>query len=178
MSPTICRPFCRKFSLGSAKPPCKSRRLCLIQRHPTKTRSINRLYFPSARGRKWESNCGRQFSFGHVRGYNSHPLCRVSESWADEPPFDEPDHFRTHWSPLSWSTPFSRLCLSCLSKVHGYDPVTRQAALQSAATNKLLMRRYAIVEKARDADVFGILVGTLGVGSPPLPLPVHRCLDD
>ena len=26
------------------------------------------------------------------------------------------------------------------------------------------MRRYAIVQKARDADVFGILVGTLGVG--------------
>jgi diphthamide biosynthesis protein 2 len=26
------------------------------------------------------------------------------------------------------------------------------------------MRRYATVQKARDADVFGILVGTLGVG--------------
>lgn len=26
------------------------------------------------------------------------------------------------------------------------------------------MRRYAAVQKARDADVFGILVGTLGVG--------------
>lgn len=26
------------------------------------------------------------------------------------------------------------------------------------------MRRYAVVQKARDADVFGILVGTLGVG--------------
>ena len=25
------------------------------------------------------------------------------------------------------------------------------------------MRRYAVVQKARDADVFGILVGTLGV---------------
>lgn len=29
----------------------------------------------------------------------------------------------------------------------------------------MLMRRYAIVQKARDADVFGILVGTLGVGA-------------
>lgn len=28
------------------------------------------------------------------------------------------------------------------------------------------MRRYAIVEKAKDADVIGILVGTLGVGAP------------
>lgn len=26
------------------------------------------------------------------------------------------------------------------------------------------MRRYAVVQRARDADVFGILVGTLGVG--------------
>lgn len=33
------------------------------------------------------------------------------------------------------------------------------------------MRRYAVVQKSRDADVFGILVGTLGVGmslSPPI----------
>jgi len=56
--------------------------------------------------------------------------------------------------------------------VHRYDPVTREACLQSAETNKLLMRRYAIVQKARDADVFGILVGTLGVGSY-LPLIAH-----
>ena len=58
--------------------------------------------------------------------------------------------------------------LLCYFKVHGYDPVTREATLQSTETNKLLMRRYAIVQKARDADVFGILVGTLGVGSPPI----------
>ncbi|KAH9017780.1 diphthamide biosynthesis protein, partial [Lactarius deliciosus] len=49
--------------------------------------------------------------------------------------------------------------------VYGYDPATRQTTLQSVQTNKLLMRRYAIVQKARDADVFGILVGTLGVAS-------------
>ena len=30
--------------------------------------------------------------------------------------------------------------------------------------NRMLMRRYAAIQKARDADVFGILVGTLGVG--------------
>jgi len=51
------------------------------------------------------------------------------------------------------------------SEVHGYDPVTRQARIESHITNKLLMRRYAVVQKARDADVFGILVGTLGVAS-------------
>ena len=32
------------------------------------------------------------------------------------------------------------------------------------------MRRYAAVQKARDADVFGILVGTLGVGEPSFVL--------
>lgn len=34
------------------------------------------------------------------------------------------------------------------------------------------MRRYAVVQKARDADVFGILIGTLGVASY-LPLIAH-----
>jgi diphthamide biosynthesis protein 2 len=37
--------------------------------------------------------------------------------------------------------------------------------LESGRTNKLLMRRYAAVQKARNSDVFGILVGTLGVGA-------------
>ncbi|THH16089.1 hypothetical protein EW146_g4501 [Bondarzewia mesenterica] len=49
--------------------------------------------------------------------------------------------------------------------VYSYDPSTRQTHLESVRTNKLLMRRYAVVQKARDADVFGILVGTLGVSS-------------
>ncbi|THH05897.1 hypothetical protein EW145_g4460 [Phellinidium pouzarii] len=43
---------------------------------------------------------------------------------------------------------------------------------QSYLTNKLLMRRYALLQKARDADVFGILIGTLGVASY-LPLIAH-----
>ncbi|KAF8918751.1 putative diphthamide synthesis protein-domain-containing protein [Mucidula mucida] len=48
------------------------------------------------------------------------------------------------------------------SSVYSYNPNTRSFRLESASTNKLLMRRYAVVQKARDADVFGILVGTLG----------------
>jgi hypothetical protein len=71
-----------------------------------------------------------------------------------------------------------RHTFSIYLKVHGYDPTTRQATLQSAKTNKLLMRRYAVVQKARDADVFGILVGTLGVGSPPTCLIIDCRLDD
>ena len=50
------------------------------------------------------------------------------------------------------------------SQVYSYDPRTRMARLESGRTNKLLMRRYAVVQRARDADVIGILVGTLGVG--------------
>jgi len=57
--------------------------------------------------------------------------------------------------------------------VFSFDPTTNNARLESARTNKLLMRRYAVVQKARDADVFGILVGTLGVASY---LPVIRHL--
>ncbi|KZT04025.1 diphthamide biosynthesis protein [Laetiporus sulphureus 93-53] len=57
-------------------------------------------------------------------------------------------------------------------EVHSYDPKTDSARLESTRTNKLLMRRYAAVQKARDADVFGILVGTLGVASY-LPLISH-----
>ncbi|CAK5278747.1 unnamed protein product [Mycena citricolor] len=56
--------------------------------------------------------------------------------------------------------------------VYSYDPINNTARLESSITNRLLMRRYAIVQKARDCDVFGILVGTLGVASY-LPLIKH-----
>ncbi|KAI6127183.1 diphthamide biosynthesis protein [Pisolithus sp. B1] len=51
------------------------------------------------------------------------------------------------------------------NKVYSYNPTTNAVRLESGRTNKLLMRRFAVVQKARDADVFGILVGTLGVAS-------------
>ncbi|KAG8742817.1 Diphthamide biosynthesis protein 2 [Ceratobasidium sp. 414] len=50
------------------------------------------------------------------------------------------------------------------SEVISYDPQARTIRRETGSVNKLLMRRYAIIQKARDADVFGILVGTLGVG--------------
>ncbi|KAJ3518090.1 hypothetical protein NLJ89_g116 [Agrocybe chaxingu] len=56
--------------------------------------------------------------------------------------------------------------------VYSFDPQTQTARLESGRTNRLLMRRYAVVQKARDADVFGILIGTLGVASY-LPLIKH-----
>ncbi|KAK4704388.1 diphthamide biosynthesis protein 2, partial [Phenoliferia sp. Uapishka_3] len=70
------------------------------------------------------------------------------------------------------------LALNNLLMTHGrcpvwsYDPATRAARLESTKTNRMLMRRYAVVEKAKDADVIGILVGTLGVAAY-LPLISH-----
>ncbi|KZT42525.1 diphthamide biosynthesis protein [Sistotremastrum suecicum HHB10207 ss-3] len=56
--------------------------------------------------------------------------------------------------------------------VYVYDPAERTCRYESGRSNKLLMRRYAAMLKARDADTFGILVGTLGVASY-LPLVSH-----
>jgi diphthamide biosynthesis protein 2 len=58
-------------------------------------------------------------------------------------------------------------------QVFSFNPISQTVRLESSQTNKLLMRRYAMVQKARDADVFGIIVGTLGVGKPcpPIRLP-------
>lgn len=57
-------------------------------------------------------------------------------------------------------------------QIYSYDPLSRSVHLESSRTNKLLMRRYALIQRARDADVVGILVGTLGVRSY-LPLISH-----
>ncbi|BGP25229.1 Diphthamide biosynthesis protein 2 [Rhodotorula toruloides] len=78
---------------------------------------------------------------------------------------------------LFWIGPES-LALNNVLLTHGrcrvwsYDPTARQARLESGRTNRMLMRRYATVEKAKDADVIGILVGTLGVAAY-LPLITH-----
>ncbi|KAG8215726.1 putative diphthamide synthesis protein-domain-containing protein [Butyriboletus roseoflavus] len=58
------------------------------------------------------------------------------------------------------------------SRVYSYNPITKSSRVESERTNRLLMRRFTAVQKARDADVFGILVGTLGVASY-LPLISH-----
>ncbi|KAJ3084854.1 Diphthamide biosynthesis protein 2 [Rhizoclosmatium hyalinum] len=53
-----------------------------------------------------------------------------------------------------------------------YDPALKIAREESTSVNKLLRRRYVMVQKAKDADVIGIVVGTLGVVSY-LPLIEH-----
>ena len=54
------------------------------------------------------------------------------------------------------------------SQIISYSSRENRVQIQSHLTNRLLMRRYALVQQARDADVFGILVGTLGVGMSSL----------
>ncbi|KAH8813721.1 putative diphthamide synthesis protein-domain-containing protein [Flagelloscypha sp. PMI_526] len=54
-----------------------------------------------------------------------------------------------------------------LAQVHAYAPNSPRQSPDDlrSINNKFLMRRYAAIQKARDSDVFGLLVGTLGVAS-------------
>ncbi|KAI8979525.1 diphthamide biosynthesis protein 2 [Mycotypha africana] len=49
--------------------------------------------------------------------------------------------------------------------VYTYNPKTKEARKESVQVNRMLMRRYFLVQKAKDANTFGIVVGTLGVAS-------------
>ncbi|XP_070708711.1 2-(3-amino-3-carboxypropyl)histidine synthase subunit 2 [Pempheris klunzingeri] len=44
-----------------------------------------------------------------------------------------------------------------------YDPQTETGRTESVSINRTLMKRYYAIERAKDANVVGILVGTLGV---------------
>ncbi|XP_047424695.1 2-(3-amino-3-carboxypropyl)histidine synthase subunit 2 [Mugil cephalus] len=44
-----------------------------------------------------------------------------------------------------------------------FDPVTMKGRAESVSINRALMKRYYAIERAKDARVVGILVGTLGV---------------
>ncbi|KAH6940787.1 hypothetical protein HPB50_006735 [Hyalomma asiaticum] len=46
---------------------------------------------------------------------------------------------------------------------YSYNPNTREIRQESLAVNRQLMRRYYLIEKAKDANIVGILAGTLGV---------------
>eukprot|EP00124_Ichthyophonus_hoferi_P001978 Ihof_evm10s120 gene=Ihof_evmTU10s120 len=48
-------------------------------------------------------------------------------------------------------------------KFASYNPLNRKGRLETMNVNMALMRRYYLVEKAKDANVVGILLGTLGV---------------
>ncbi|KAF7660904.1 hypothetical protein LDENG_00272870 [Lucifuga dentata] len=44
-----------------------------------------------------------------------------------------------------------------------FDPLTMRGRTESVGINRALMKRYYAIERAKDANVVGILVGTLGV---------------
>lgn len=44
-----------------------------------------------------------------------------------------------------------------------FDPETMKGRVESISINRALMKRYYAIERAKDANVVGILVGTLGV---------------
>ncbi|GAO52732.1 hypothetical protein G7K_6802-t1 [Saitoella complicata NRRL Y-17804] len=52
---------------------------------------------------------------------------------------------------------------SLTSSIYSHNPLTLRTTLESPTTNARLRRRYAMVQKARDAGTIGIVVGTLGV---------------
>ncbi|PWY99878.1 hypothetical protein BCV70DRAFT_227108 [Testicularia cyperi] len=74
--------------------------------------------------------------------------------------------------PESLSLTNLLLTLGATTSVVSYDPLTGATRQETGRTNKLLMKRYTSVLKARDASVVGLLVGTLGVQSY-LPLLKH-----
>ncbi|XP_066537802.1 2-(3-amino-3-carboxypropyl)histidine synthase subunit 2 [Hoplias malabaricus] len=51
------------------------------------------------------------------------------------------------------------------SSFSSFDPETSTARVESVNINKALMKRYYAIERAKDASVVGILVGTLGVAN-------------
>ncbi|SNX84599.1 related to DPH2 - diphtheria toxin resistance protein [Melanopsichium pennsylvanicum] len=67
--------------------------------------------------------------------------------------------------PESLSLTNLLLTLGSNTPLISYSPLTSTSRIETGSTNRLLMKRYASVLKARDASVVGLLVGTLGVHS-------------
>ncbi|KAI8995264.1 diphthamide biosynthesis protein [Trametes punicea] len=95
-----------------------------------------------------------------------------TRSVVEEPPDAAPENSVILYIGRESLTLTNLLLTHASYEVFSYDPEKRAARLESERTNKLLMRRYAVVQRARDADVIGILVGTLGVVNY-LPLIAH-----
>jgi hypothetical protein len=55
-----------------------------------------------------------------------------------------------------------------------YSPVNSELRRETLSVNKTLMRRYFLVEKTKDADIIGIVAGTLGVCTRLLSACTHR----
>ncbi|KTW26383.1 diphthamide biosynthesis protein 2 [Pneumocystis carinii B80] len=60
-------------------------------------------------------------------------------------------------------TTFAMTCYSHVMSFYSYDPIQDKVIHQSPISNIQLRRRYAIIQKTKDASIIGIVVGTLGV---------------
>ncbi|CAO3651240.1 unnamed protein product [Cunninghamella blakesleeana] len=49
-------------------------------------------------------------------------------------------------------------------QIYTYNPLLKEGRKETISVNKMLMKRYFMVQKAKDANTIGIVVGTLGVG--------------
>lgn len=57
--------------------------------------------------------------------------------------------------------------MMCMNKsaFFSYDPATRSARKETLAVNKQLMKRYYMVERAKDARIIGIVMSTMSVAN-------------
>lgn len=87
---------------------------------------------------------GRQFSVQEERSIDDYSMFYIGQEGLTL------TNFMMTWNRCSFSS---------------FDPVTCTGRVESININKALMKRYYAVERAKDASVVGILVGTLGVAN-------------
>jgi len=59
----------------------------------------------------------------------------------------------------------NNLILHFQNEFYTYDPTTKLLRRESLNVNKTFLKRYFLIEKAKDANIIGILAGTLGVAN-------------
>ncbi|XP_029979700.1 2-(3-amino-3-carboxypropyl)histidine synthase subunit 2 [Sphaeramia orbicularis] len=87
---------------------------------------------------------GRQFSLKHGMSISDYSMFYIGQEGATL------TNFMMTWNRCSFSS---------------FDPATAKGRTESVSINRALMKRYYAIERAKDANVVGILVGTLGVAN-------------
>ncbi|XP_056611625.1 2-(3-amino-3-carboxypropyl)histidine synthase subunit 2 [Triplophysa dalaica] len=87
---------------------------------------------------------GRQFSIQEGRRIDDYSMFYIGQEGLTL------TNFMMTWNRCSFSS---------------FDPITCTGRVESININKALMKRYYAVERAKDASVVGIMVGTLGVAN-------------
>ncbi|GJN28126.1 hypothetical protein PR202_gb16211 [Eleusine coracana subsp. coracana] len=103
------------------------------------------------------TNCSPMEQSGSMRKYN---LGGVTWEIADE---DNMDDYMIFWIGQDNSA-FANIVLTFNKcEIVRYDTIANHLSSDISHLMKVLRRRYYLVEKAKDANIIGILVGTLGV---------------